>query len=252
MLGLAAIALVTTLVAGAPPPRTLLSGPADSTSPSRSAGPLSTLTFEAWTPYRVTLQSRAPVDADLASNKQFASTGAQFYEPTDLERRIVRHALDVCPERRSWEPRDPYELLSVLQSETFAGVPEEVRGITLAAACFETKFRASARGDCHLRSSCPARGWIQVWPKIRERFGVDDPTDSTKLAQAYLANVLRQMDLSLPKHCSRQAKRWSTWRTWEAAEVHAVRNKAPNGRCGQVSGHFRKLKRWRRAISAVL
>ena len=160
-------------------------------------------------------------------------------EPSDLERRIIDQAAR-CPNAKIVDPWLVWQLLEV---EERAGLPVELRGLVAAAACTESGYNATARGDCVGRR-CRAVGVLQLWPWWTRRYDVDreDPIPS---AEAWLAHVVRQ----LPK-AAKACPRAKGLRLWRVAQVRAVRA-AGKKRCGERSLHWRRLARWSRAMGTL-
>jgi len=136
-----------------------------------------------------------------------------------LDRLLVSKAVDCGA--------DPYLAKWMLEEETLAGIPKELRGITLAKACRESRFNADARGDCWT-GTCKAYGLLQFWPwaekdKYNPLGGIDrsDPKAQVRtwlgLSARQLLSVTRWTSgpLDAPKvlrYCPRQwrdpVKRW--------------------------------------------
>lgn len=160
-------------------------------------------------------------------------------EPTAKERQIIDRAMQ-CSNAR--EP-DPWLLWQLLEIEERAALPPELAGLTLAAACTESGYNPTARGDCK-RGKCRARGMFQLWPWWVKRYRIsrDNPLAS---AVAWLAHVVRQV----PK-TRKACPRLTGAALWRAAQVRAVR--APRGpRCNQRSLHWKRWRRWRATLGKI-
>jgi hypothetical protein len=120
------------------------------------------------------------------------------------DRFLVERALTDCP---LTDPEaDPWLLLDMLAAEDHAGLPEGLRGVTLAAACLESGYDPAAVGDCYCGDvrvtsgdtcdgaapKCKAFGILQGhwW---YERLGVDR-RDPLALTWAWLGRLVWQLD----------------------------------------------------------
>src|SRR3989344_2984942 len=74
--------------------------------------------------------------------------------------------------RQARVPPDSGMILEMLETEREAGLPDAVRGLSLAAACIESGFNPMARGD-RRGSHYRAHGILQLWPWAESLHGVD-------------------------------------------------------------------------------
>jgi hypothetical protein len=159
--------------------------------------------------------------------------GWQSGEPPTLDERVVvERALYDCP-RATPGAADPWMLLDMVRLEAAAGVPDQVRGVILAAACMESGYRADAIGD-----SGKAVGLLQLWPWAAQRWGVDRD-DPHAAAAFWLWRLVKSSDTA-----RRRCHARSTWERWRAAGAYAVRS-PKDDRCRETTSHFRLLRRWR-------
>ncbi len=176
------------------------------------------------------------------------TVASSFASPFDVslkERLIIEEAL-TCKNQRG-RNTDPMFLLELLRMEKRAGIPESVRGMSLAAACCESGFNPNAKGDHKFskRGKPKAIGLFQQWSWVERHYGIDR-TNPYQAAEAWLFHIVRQ----IPK--TKKKCRWSGERLWVTAWVRAVRAPDPGGRCYQRPRHYRLLKKWRKRWNSRL
>lgn len=157
-----------------------------------------------------------------------AECAPSYHDPIGLthdERRIIDAAMQ-CP--RATDP-DPWLLRDLLLMERLAGVPDELRGMVLAAACWESGFRPAAIGDAGR-----AVGIVQLWPWARV-----DRRDPVASARFWLGHVATRMP-KVRRECGLHGEA-----AWVAAWVTAIRAPRPGGRCGERPRHLQLLRAWR-------
>lgn len=143
---------------------------------------------------------------------------------THTERRIIDAAMQ-CP--RATDP-DPWLLRDLLLLERQAGVPDELRGMVLAAACWESGYSSGAVGDAGR-----AIGIMQLWPWARV-----DRRDPRAAARFWLGHVVTRIP-KVRRECG-----LSGVRLWIAAWVTAIRAPREGGRCLERPKHLAVLKEW--------
>jgi hypothetical protein len=138
----------------------------------------------------------------------------------------------------------------MLGAEDHAGLPPDLRGVTLAAACLESGYDPEAVGDCYcgeapsvrtLPSSvcvdgaprCRARGILQLWPHAK--MDRHDPLASTWF---WLASLMMQLD-----RVSGACPAAKGGDLLAAAWARAVRAPGP-ARCGEKPKAWPLLQRW--------
>ena len=139
-----------------------------------------------------------------------------------------------------------YQLLEkLIKIESSFKPPASMKGMILAAACMESKYNPSAKGDRKFskdKKTPMAIGILQQWPVYERRYGTVR-TDPESAAEGWMKHIVRQ----IPK-----VKRMCGYKTdskiWLAAWVTGVRYKKAGGRCKEVPLHYRLLKRWHRNI----
>ena len=160
---------------------------------------------------------------------------------------VLNEAIHDCRHRSSDEV--PIGLLDQLvEIERKHEVPPKLRGLLLAAACYESGYNSKAEGDHKFdkKGRPKAIGLFQMWPWWTrvEPLGYNiDRTDPIAAAKAFIEHIKRQ----IPK-VKKRCKYRDRVRTWVAAWVHAIRKPKPSGRCYETPRHYRVLKRWHRQI----
>ena len=157
---------------------------------------------------------------------------------------ILAEAIENCPYARE-QNIVPAILWQLLEIEREAGVPKELRGMILAAACKESGYNAKAMGDRKFskdKKTPMAVGIMQLWPYFEKRYGVDR-TNAKEAAAVWMKHITKQ----IPK-IKKQCKYKKDSKVWLAAWVTGIRYKKPGGRCKERPTHYRLLKRWHRNI----
>jgi len=124
-------------------------------------------------------------------------------------------------------------------------VPPSLRGMLLAAACYESGYSSKAEGDHKFskKKKAKAVGMFQMW-KWWEKFYKIDRRDPYQSANAWLKHIKRQLK-SVRRECKFKSKK----RLWRAAWVKAMRApKRKGNRCHEKVKHYRVLKKWRKNI----
>lgn len=114
-------------------------------------------------------------------------------------------------------------------------VPDEMRGMTLSAACLESAFNPGALGDRKFskRQKPRAVGVLQLWSWYEKTYKTNrrDPRSS---AIGWIRNIKRV----IPK-VKRVCKYTTTRRIWKAAWVTGIRYPKPGGRCKESPKHYK-------------
>tara|TARA_Y100001963_G_C6775953_1_gene447323 strand:- start:112 stop:807 length:696 start_codon:yes stop_codon:yes gene_type:complete len=139
----------------------------------------------------------------------------------------------------------------MIDLEKSFGVPKELRGMLVAAACSESGYNSLARGDYRqrkrrgkIRRVPMAIGVLQQWPWY-ERYYSIDREDPLQAATAWMQHLQKQ----IPKVRRRCKIRHSdTRKLWVAAWVTSIRAPKPGGRCAETPLHYRMLRRWHKQI----
>ena len=170
--------------------------------------------------------------------------------------------LSACPVHASDAPPSPWEaslleqaatcakvdaqtskmLLKMLRIEADEGLPDHVRGITVAIACLEAKYNPKAEGDHKFSKDGKtpmAVGLFQMWP-FWKQYKVDrrDPYAATKV---WLGFVKARLG-----YVQRVCKPKTEEQKWSAAVAYSMMG--PGKRCKQKTSHHRLLQKWRTRI----
>ena len=166
--------------------------------------------------------------------------------PTDAE--LMHQALWSCKglSRRRRKKIDLGLFRALLDLEQRAGVPAELRGMTLAKACIESGYNPVAKGDCGY-GSCKALGIIQLWPWTL-KFGVNrtDPIDS-------VAFLLERVKIGITKVGSKCPRVRGDINRFVLAWLRINRGPLRRGkqRCVGTPHGLRRLRQWHRNIKKV-
>lgn len=173
------------------------------------------------------------------------------------DQRLINDTLVECHKIRKHRPPDYTLLNTMLLLERVHGIPDELRGFTLVAACTESGFNPLARGDWRTimkrgkaRRVSRAIGLLQLWPWWERKFDVDrrNPYQSTN---AWLRHAADRFEAVSRKQCP---KRWSERRKWQVAFTQVARgrvSKKNRYRCYQKSSHVKRFDRWQRRRKSV-
>ena len=129
------------------------------------------------------------------------------------------------------------------------GIPEDLRGMLLAAACVESGYDARAKGDWRItfktKKHPRAKGILQFWHWAEKEYGLNrlDPIQSAHVWMIHVANVREK------NRC--RSYRLTNKQKWLGAWAQAVRGrltKENRYRCFQRTKHWKKLRKWKRNI----
>ena len=154
---------------------------------------------------------------------------------TPSEEALLDKAM-TCPYRTASSLSRP-ELLMVLRLETLYGVPEGMRGMTLAASCEESGHSSALKGDEGL-----AVGILQLHPWFEHRYNTDR-RNALSSAASWLYHVARQLP-SIRARCHPVNEAHA----WAMAWTQAVKAPKHGGRCKQFLEHHARLWSWRETI----
>ena len=136
----------------------------------------------------------------------------------------------------------PWLVAEMLHLEQLAGVPAELRGMSLAAACHESRFSARVLSGTKRGDDGKARGLLQMWPWAKRYCGLDAPDqcgagmhDPVRQAECWLGNVRRLVRVARQSGCADP---------WVAAWAFAA--SGPKGYRCRAPRHLSVLKRWQR------
>lgn len=177
--------------------------------------------------------------ADMRGEECIANVSIETCKIPDTfleDQALVETAIDVCYAGK----KPPAEAFTnaemLLKSEKEAGIPHEMRGMTLAAACVESSFNAHAEGDHKFskdKKTPLAIGILQMWPCYEKAYGVDRKNVESS-AKGWLKHIKRQV-----KSVKRRCKTETESETWRLAWVHGVRGPKPGGRCNERVSHWK-------------
>jgi hypothetical protein len=155
---------------------------------------------------------------------------------------LAEKAVRIClnsPSEKSFKRAHANAML-LLKAESEMGVPDVMRGMTLAAACIESGFSANAEGDHRFSKDGKtpmAIGILQMWP-FYERAYHTNRRDVTSAATAWLTHIKKQIP-SITKRC--QPKNLDE--TWRIAWVTGVNAPKKGGRCHETVSHYKFLQK---------
>jgi hypothetical protein len=154
---------------------------------------------------------------------------------------IVNQAINNCPNRKP-EKVDRDLIWSLVVIEESFSPPPELRGMLLAAACRESGYDPSAKGDRKFskKRKPKAIGLLQFWPWAEKYIDRTNPIHSAKF---WMKRIVKQLP-SVRKKCKWKSKK----RRWIAAWVTAIRYPKKSGRCYEKAKHYYLLRRWQKNI----
>jgi hypothetical protein len=128
----------------------------------------------------------------------------------------------------------------LLHVEVLAGIPERLRGMTLAKASHESRFNPRAIGD-----NGKAVGLLQLWPWA-EQF-IYDRTDPIASAHVFLGRIVTT-ERTVHRYCPNVRDRWKlAWIRVNRGPFWRRPDRLGEPRCTGTSPKGMKvLKRWRR------
>ena len=143
------------------------------------------------------------------------------------------------------------EKLVVIEDKYFQfyDIPEELRGMLLAAACVESGYDAKAKGDWKItlapKKHPRAKGIMQFWQWAEIKYGLNrlDPIQSAHVWMQHVANT-RQKNFCRGYRLTEKQKWLAAW----AQGVRGRLTKENRYRCFERTKHWKKLKRWKRNI----
>lgn len=124
--------------------------------------------------------------------------------------------------------------------------PPQMRGMILAAACMESGYKSTAKGDRKFsrdKKTPMAIGILQLWPIYEKMYPGLDRTNPEQAANAWMKHIVKK----IPK-VKRQCKYKKPKKVWLAAWVTGIRYKKVGGRCNERPKHYRLLRSWHRKI----
>ena len=134
---------------------------------------------------------------------------------------------------------DPLLALELLRGERLSGIPDRLRGMTLAKACIESKGNAEAVGD-----NGKAVGLFQLWPWA-EQF-IHDRTDPIASAHVFLGRIVTT-ERTVHRYCPGVRDRWKlAWIRVNRGPFWRRADRAGEPRCsGNMPFGLTRLLKWR-------
>ena len=166
----------------------------------------------------------------------------------EYDKLLVHKAIEICRNVSSKHidrsRRNAHRLLKV---EKQADIPHLMYGMTLAAACSESGFNESAKGDHKFskKRKPKAIGILQLWPWVK-KYGVDRMNLESS-ASFWLRHIVRQKRI-----VRRRCKTRSEIKNWRQAWVTAIRAPKKTGRCNETPKHWRmflKLQKFQKTLT---
>ena len=168
-----------------------------------------------------------------------------LFDPSGL---MPQLAVDLCKHTKGATTKKKQEALRIAKMlydvEERLNVPDIMRGMTLSAACLESAFNPSAKGDRKFsanKKTPKAIGVLQMWKWYEKSYGVDRK-DPRSAAVGWLTHIKRLLP-KVKKQCRYKTQR----RLWTAAWVTGIRYKKPGGRCKEKPKHYRFFLKLRSA-----
>tara|TARA_R100001591_G_scaffold114512_1_gene128948 strand:- start:1271 stop:1849 length:579 start_codon:yes stop_codon:yes gene_type:complete len=128
-------------------------------------------------------------------------------------------------------------------------IPDQLRGMLLAAACVESGYNARAKGDWKItlapKKHPRAKGILQFWQWAEKEYGLNrlDPIQSAHVWMIHIGNTYEK------NFC--RGYRLTESQKWLGAWAQAVRGrltKENRYRCFQRTKHWKKLRKWKKNI----
>ncbi len=128
-------------------------------------------------------------------------------------------------------------------------IPDQLRGMLLAAACVESGYNPRAKGDWKItlapKKHPRAKGILQFWQWAEKEYGLNrlDPIQSAHVWMIHIGNTYEK------NFC--RGYRLTESQKWLGAWAQAVRGrltKENRYRCFQRTKHWKKLRKWKKNI----
>ena len=137
--------------------------------------------------------------------------------------------------------------LRLLQIESEMGIPEMMRGMTLAAACMESGFKEKAQGDHRFdpKGRPKAIGILQLWPWVKK---YDVKRRELESSGRFWVGHVQRVKAKTDRICQAKSKE----KRWQQAWVTAVRAPKKGGRCRERPLHWKMFKRLQAERAKIL
>lgn len=189
-------------------------------------------------------------DRDLngqSCQEQIAAAPTCKIPDTSVEdQHLVEKAVEICfPNTKDAYMQRYINASKLLSMESRMGIPDELRGMTLAAACVESGFNENAEGDHRFSKdgSPMAIGILQMWPLYEKAYAVNRRNVESS-AHGWLFHIKRQLP-SVKARCMTKTDR----ELWRLAWVHGVRGPKKGGRCNENVSHWAVFLKIRNELS---
>ena len=157
---------------------------------------------------------------------------------------IVKMAVENCKNVSPKRHDEAIRVAAILYDvEKKYNVPSSMRGMILAAACMESGFKPTAKGDRKFskdKKTPKAIGVLQQW-RIYEKIYGTVRTDPRSAAEGWMRHIVRM----IPR-VKKQCKYKTEEKIWVAAWVTGIRYRKPGGRCREKPKHLRLLRKWKK------
>jgi|1_EtaG_2_1085319.scaffolds.fasta_scaffold08889_3 hypothetical protein len=154
-------------------------------------------------------------------------------------------ALFNCPWAKMTHEKENI-ISQLIEIEKSFNPPPKMRGMLLAAACMESGYNPSAKGDRKFSKSKKkpmAIGLLQQWPIYEKMYPGMDRTNPKDAANTWMKHIIKM----IPR-VKRDCKYRTDAKIWLAAWVTGIRSKKVGGRCNERPLHYRLLQRWHKNI----
>ena len=176
-----------------------------------------------------------------------AISANEFLKPLEKNLKITQdvitydelhdEAIFNCPWSKKIDKEKEKIVATLIQIEKRYNLPEQLRGMLLAAACHESGYEVNAKGDFR-KNRAMAIGLFQMWPWWEKAYKINR-RDVAPAADAYMKHV-QKMYIKV----SRQCKLNNKTKRWLAAWATAIRAPKKGGRCFERPLFYRVLKKW--------
>ena len=175
------------------------------------------------------------------------------YDSEDYEW-LLSEAYECKNAKLKYVNSDVVQKLSEIEDFYFKAydIPEELRGMLLAAACVESGYNPRAKGDWKIvfktKKHPRAKGILQFWQWAEKKYGLNrfDPIQSAHVWMIHVANTRKK------NFC--RGYRLTEKQKWLGAWSQAVRGrltKENRYRCFERTKHWKLLKKWKKNIERI-
>ena len=181
--------------------------------------------------------------AGMCIEPDFTVPKCEMPDTSVEDQEMIERAVEMCyPDSKSVPTEYYINASKLLKVEHEMGVPDKMRGVTLASACVESGFNSKAEGDHKFSKDGKtpmAIGILQMWPCFERAYGTNR-RDVESSAKGWLTNVKRQIP-AVKRTCNAK----TTDDVWRLALVHGIRAPKKGGRCNENTLHWYVFKKFR-------